>query len=1148
MARVCKLLLATVLAVLPGMAAALGLGDITLNTGLNQRLDAEIEVVGAQPGDMNELKASLAPRETFARYGIDYPQFLTSLDFRATRNERGEDILRVTSRDVIAEPFVTFLVEATWPRGRLLREYTVLLDPPIFLPGEQDTRAMAPAATGSGSTAAGSGAIERSSAPTAAASPPSASRPAPVQPARTGSGARASAARGDGLAGTRYGPVERGESLSRIASRVRPGDATLNQTMLAIYQENPEAFLGNMNLLRQGAVLDIPTAERIRGVNRRAANTALVEETARWRGADTAVAASAGAGAGSSSGSTASATPALQLVAPDGGEGASTLRNQLAEAKAENSALADTVEQQRLELEQAREGLALRDQQLAELQRQLSEAREQLADTGPMTADDDAGAVTAPGATLADGSPAGVEPLAATDTVEGAGDAANDPMMAPTAESAATDPAESPGEPTEASAPVAEAASKPAPAAADPAPAGGGPLDFVFGLLGNPILWLVPAVIALGGAGAMVLRNRRNEPSVDEFDSFPEESDSLDATGAVASADSDTMLTTMEIPLSADAQDDDELARTGDIDPAGATAEVSAFGGPMEAGEFDGNTGKFRPLELAETRESSGDGVDLDLTMTEAFEAEDGNDPVSEADFHMAYGLYDQAADLINQALEREPTRTDLQAKLLEIYFVWGNKDEFRKAAAKLQPSLGAVSGEWEKVVIMGRQICPEDPLFEGDANVGGAIGEAADLDIGLQTQATPYDMDLGGGDADRDEDMLDIGLDELPDPSDTEAPAFGLDSGTADEDAERTAGGGELDLAFGAEDDTTRVDLSGEDLEQASNPEWSPNTSAEIEQDEELTAIARKLEARMTPDAGDTDFGMSLDLGQTIAPEVSAPKDDGPVSVDDSEDDGFGDFFAFTGVVEEAGEDDDSADGSNLLEGDGELLPESSTGEFKIELPEEQLADTVEQRSLAGGDVTGNHVAFSGLAGDGDTEQQPAIAMAGQGLSLAGGDDTLESFMLPSTGDDSDRTSLMSTTSMIANFDPGAETAESRLVDESESDPATAPTVQMPMATDIDIGDISSTADTVSAQVLDLSLARDGGGDVTSTADPVTDIGLPESDDEALDEVGTKLDLARAYIDMGDADSARSILEEVVQEGSTSQRDDANHLLSSLG
>ena len=110
----------------------------------------------------------------------------------------------------------------------------------------------------------------------------------------------------------------------------------------------------------------------------------------------------------------------------------------------------------------------------------------------------------------------------------------------------------------------------------------------------------------------------------------------------------------------------------------------------------------------------------------------------------MAYGLYDQAADLVRIALEREPDRRDLRLKLLEIYFVWGNKDAFLQTAKGLEATRDrAPAGEWDKIVIMGKQICPDEPLFASSA--GSGRGAGALVDLNLEGGENRVDIDLFG-------------------------------------------------------------------------------------------------------------------------------------------------------------------------------------------------------------------------------------------------------------------------------------------------------------------------------------------------------------------------------------------------------------------
>ena len=149
-----------------------------------------------------------------------------------------------------------------------------------------------------------------------------------------------------------------------------------------------------------------------------------------------------------------------------------------------------------------------------------------------------------------------------------------------------------------------------------------------------------------------------------------------------------------------------------------------------------------RPTSLADTH-SDIKAPDDTMSSESAVNLDQG-DPLAEADFHMAYGLYDQAADLVRIALEREPDRRDLRLKLLEIYFVWGNKDAFLQTAKGLEATRDrAPAGEWDKIVIMGKQICPDEPLFA--ASAGSGRGAGALVDLNLEGGENRVDIDLFG-------------------------------------------------------------------------------------------------------------------------------------------------------------------------------------------------------------------------------------------------------------------------------------------------------------------------------------------------------------------------------------------------------------------
>ena len=118
---------------LPSHGFALGLGEIEVKSFLNQPINAEIEVLSARPGEIDNLLVSLASRDAFDRAGLAKPRYLSDLRFSVRKNEAGDQaVIVISTKSGVKEPFLNFLIEADWSKGRLLREYTILLDPPFF--------------------------------------------------------------------------------------------------------------------------------------------------------------------------------------------------------------------------------------------------------------------------------------------------------------------------------------------------------------------------------------------------------------------------------------------------------------------------------------------------------------------------------------------------------------------------------------------------------------------------------------------------------------------------------------------------------------------------------------------------------------------------------------------------------------------------------------------------------------------------------------------------------------------------------------------------------------------------------------------------------------------------------------------------------
>jgi len=264
-----KLSVAIALALIGGNAFALGLGAIQVKSKLNQPLDAEIQVLSENAADAAGLDVKLATAEDFQRVGLDRGRVAIPIDFSVSTNGRGQSVIKVTSKDPVREPLLDFLVEVNWAKGKLLREYTLLLDPPVVAP----TRTAAAPAPVHEAPAAQPAAKIAAEAPKPKPTPtrvkpprpvaeakPEKPAPAPTPPRPKPAPASHAAANGE------YGPVAEGETLTEIARSTRPDDATnLNEMMLALLKANPNAFYkDNINALKRGAILRIPSRDDVK--------------------------------------------------------------------------------------------------------------------------------------------------------------------------------------------------------------------------------------------------------------------------------------------------------------------------------------------------------------------------------------------------------------------------------------------------------------------------------------------------------------------------------------------------------------------------------------------------------------------------------------------------------------------------------------------------------------------------------------------------------------------------------------------------------------------------------------------------------------------------------------------------------------------
>ena len=277
-----KTLSAAVLsAVLFSNADAAGLGKLTVLSSLGQPVRAEIELTTVGKDESGALAAKIASPEAFRQAGIEYTSVLNALRF-AVEQRGDKQFIRVSSSQPVNEPFVDMLLELSSPNGRLVREYTFLLDPPDLRTTQSAQVAPAPVqetpATRAQQPQAESVAPATAEAPAQATRGPASKRQAPAPAPRIAAPATARAETKPVQAGDYR--VKEGDSLGQIANRVR-GGVSLDQMLVALFQANPDAFVGsNMNRLKAGQILTVPSAETARSVNTTEAHAIVVAQAA----------------------------------------------------------------------------------------------------------------------------------------------------------------------------------------------------------------------------------------------------------------------------------------------------------------------------------------------------------------------------------------------------------------------------------------------------------------------------------------------------------------------------------------------------------------------------------------------------------------------------------------------------------------------------------------------------------------------------------------------------------------------------------------------------------------------------------------------------------------------------------------------------
>ncbi|WP_462379076.1 FimV/HubP family polar landmark protein [Pseudomonas sp. Marseille-QA0892] len=801
-----------------GTAHALGLGEVTLQSSLNQPLVAEIELLDTRGLENNELKPSLASPEAFNQAGVDRQYFLTDLRFTPVVRPNGKSVIRVTSTKPVREPYLNFLVEVVWPNGRLMREFTLLLDPPLYSPQATAVAPQLPIAAARQPAPA-----PRPTAPAPAPQP----QPQPQAPvAAPRAAAPAATAPGDYRVGSR-------DTLWQIAEQHSAG-GSVHQAMLAIQDLNPDAFIdGNINRMKSGQVLRLPNEQQIRARSQSQALAEVASQNAAWRqGASV-----AGSGerqidarrrdTAAPVGTQRDTEDNLRLLsgstgqATEGAEDASGREKALADKLAVTEESLDTTRRENEELnsrltdlqsqvDKLQRLMQLKDDQLAKLQATLAASGQAVDD--PNRSPDATGA--AGEAESPDGQ-AGATPdvappaMSAPDAAAPADQAPNDAAPTPSEQDQDIGGIEANPSP-ETAAPVAQDEQVPAeaPAAADDMDeASEGMLE---GLLSDSTLMgLIGGGALLILLAALLIARRKREAQSREEPAFDAGSES-------------------ELP-------------PGSFE--GLIPAEEAVSAPREVGNG--------PAE--------------------------GTDVLGEADIYIAYGRFNQAAELLLNAIDQEPHRADLRLKLMEVYAELGDRDGFARQEAELREIGGAGEG-----IEQLKQRYPSLAVAAlGGAAATGAAAYAANAYSEQSDNVADEQVDDGIDSLDLNEDELDFDFSDLEAELAAEVPPsrapeqdVSLDDFTFDDEPAAPVTETVTEPVFSLEDDLSDFSL---DLDaDTSKPRDTVAADDEFLLDDALFDEPAETSAGAPPAAQpdeplSSDFDLSLSDDEPFEPRTDA-------------------------------------------------------------------------------------------------------------------------------------------------------------------------------------------------------------------------------------------------------------------------------------
>jgi pilus assembly protein FimV len=821
---------AAVVAVIAALGAApsawsLSLGRLSVQSALGESLRAEIDVTSLTPDESANLRVRVAPPDAYRIAGVDYNAVLPSTSVSLQRRADGSPYLRISSDRSVQEPFVDVILELSWSSGRLLREYTLLFDPPSVAraPAAPTTPAVvaAPARPSKADLAASAAAevaaraeatkrpapapvLTESAEPAPLAKPP-ARRPVAPPPVATTPVSNASA-------GAEY-RVKSGDTLSMVASKLQVEGFSLDQMLVGLYQGNSQAFIGNnMNRLRSGAVLNVPSSQKLGSVDAREARRLVHVQSANFNAYRQRLA-----------GAVPEQTKPVEPTRKSGGQ----VRTEVVESgsagavkpdrlqidkpktagKGQTAAPEEAVVKQRAEKEAS--------SRVNELARNLDELKKLQAASGAAASGLGKAASAAGPAVVIGKTPDKPIEIASAPAPAKPAAPASAPMVA---------------KPASAKEPLPVVASAPAAASA-------------------PAVSVPPAVAAASRPAMPMDTAPVEEPSL--IESLSENPMLLPGAGLILA-----ILAGLGY----------HRLRGKNKDEAGVTSFLESR---LQPDSFFGASGGQR----VDTRDAAGTPSSMSYSLSQ-IDAIGDVDPVAEADVYLAYGRDLQAEEILKEAMRANPERLAIRTKLLEVYAKRRDTKGYELLAGELYGLTGGQGEDWVRAQELGRSIDPENPLYEqgGQPNSGYAMESGGGEMLGASTMpqsvvpspsrfensAIP-DFDLGADTPSGSSASIDLDI-SVPGPMDALPPI----SGAFGSIKQGLAGGAVFGAASAAAKDAGDFGHSSLDFELHDLPEISESiTEAGDLQKIDMDGLSLDFDLQPTTSPGGVDAYPMLGDGE---------------------------------------------------------------------------------------------------------------------------------------------------------------------------------------------------------------------------------------------------------------------------------------------